>query len=285
MSNTQSPLTQFYRAPKLYTRIPSMGKFYTDDVVEFPTDSKELPVFAMTAKDEMIMKNPDALLNGEAVAQVIASCVPAIKKPRQMISNDIDTLLIAIQGATNGDDVDVNATCPECEAETGGIASIEGCLETMSVLEESYIFKTDTGLEIEVRPFTYESTVKAGITNFQSTRSLQALANIEDEMEQLRAFNSNFMKIAELNFDLIVDSIASVKGKLPDGEEFVVSDRKSIREFMENSEGSVGRLVEEKVAEVNNIGVNKTVRLKCEGCEKEFDQEINFDPVNFFTAS
>ena len=285
MSNTQNPLVGFYRSPKLYTQLPSQGKFYTDDVVEFPRETGELPVYAMTAKDEMIMKNPDALLNGEAVAQVISSCVPAVKKPRQMISNDIDTLLLAIQAATNGDEVDIKANCPECNTETGGIASIEACLDTMTVLHETYEFKTDDGLQIEVRPFSYESTVKAGIANFQSTRSLQSLANIQDELEQLKAFNDNFMKIATLNFELIIDSVASVKGKTSDGEEFLVTDRASIQEFMENCDAQIGKSVEAKIDEVNKIGANKTIQLQCEECDAVFPQTINFDPVNFFTAS
>src|SRR6056297_2390222 len=104
MTNNINPLSSFYRAPKLYSRLPSNGIFYTNEVIDVD-ESAEVAVYAMTAKDEMIMKNPDALLNGEAVAQVIASCVPQVKQPKQLISNDVDTLLIAIQGATYGDDI------------------------------------------------------------------------------------------------------------------------------------------------------------------------------------
>ena len=50
---------------------------YSDDVLD--TSIEEHPVLPMTAKDELIMKNPDALLNGDAVIQVIESCVPTIK--------------------------------------------------------------------------------------------------------------------------------------------------------------------------------------------------------------
>ena len=58
MTNKQhNPLSAHFRAPKLFTPIPSAGKFYKDAVVEMP-ETLELPVFAMTAKDEMIMKNP-----------------------------------------------------------------------------------------------------------------------------------------------------------------------------------------------------------------------------------
>jgi len=285
MSNNQNPLQGYFRSPKLYTKIPSQGLFYIDDdVVDMP-ENGELAIFPMTAKDEMIMKNPDALLNGESVAQVIQSCVPAVNKPRSLISNDVDALLIAIQGATYGDEVNISGTCPECEEPIESVASIEMALDTMSIVEESYIHKTAEGLELEIRPFTYESSVKAGIANFQTSRSLQSIQEIEDEVEQLRQFNTNFMQVAALNFELIVDSVASVRGKDAEGEEFLVTDRNNIREFLENSESSIGKAVEAKIADVNKVGVNKEVQLECEKCEVQFTKEIGFDPVNFFTAS
>ena len=285
MSNNQNPLQGYFRSPKLYTKVPSQGLFYNDDdVIDMP-ENGELAIFPMTAKDEMIMKNPDALLNGESVATVIQSCVPAVKKPRSLISNDVDALLIAIQGATYGDEVNISGTCPECEEPIESVASIEMALDTMSIVEESYVHKTADGLELEIRPFTYESSVKAGIANFQTSRSLQSIQEIDDEVEQLRQFNTNFMQVAALNFDLIVDSVASVRGKDAEGEEFLVTDRKNIREFLENSESSVGKAVEAKIADVNKVGVNKEVQLECEKCEVQFTKEIGFDPVNFFTAS
>jgi len=59
MTNKHNPLSSHFRAPKIFAPIPSAGKFYNDEVVEMP-ETQELPIFAMTAKDEMIMKNPDA---------------------------------------------------------------------------------------------------------------------------------------------------------------------------------------------------------------------------------
>ena len=284
MSNNQNPLAGYFRSPKLYTKVPSQGKFYNNDEIDFP-ENGELAIFPMTAKDEMIMKNPDALLNGESVAQVIASCVPAVKKPRALISNDVDTLLIAIQGATYGDEVNVSGTCPECEEAIESVASIEMALDTMSIVSETYQHETESGLTIDIRPFTYESSVKAGIANFKTTRSLQGIQNIDDEVEQLKQFNLNFMQVASLNFELICDSVSSIHGTDKDGDDFLVTDRKQIQEFLENTDRSVGKAIEEKVADVNKIGVNKEVQLECEKCEVQFTKEIGFDPVNFFTAS
>lgn len=283
MANNSNPLSGYFRAPKLYTKIPSGGRFYTPDILDMPS-SNELPIFPMTAKDELIMKNPDALLNGEAVASLIVSCVPSVKKPKALISNDVDALLVAIQGATYGDDINVKGTCPKCQKECSGVASVEGALETMTVLEETYKFETHNGLTIELKPFSYESTIKAGIANFKSTRSLQSLSEIKDEMEQLKAFNESFLRIAALNFDLIVDSVASVSGIGEAGEKFSVTDPKLIREFLENCETVIGKTIEEKITNMNKIGVNKNVQLECEE-HGPFAQEVGFDPVNFFTAS
>ena len=280
----QNPLAGYFRSPKLYIGLPTQGKFYDSDVVDWP-ETNELPVYAMTAKDEMMMKNPDALLNGEAVANLITSCVPVIKKPRALIGNDVDTLLIAIQVATYGNELTVKETCPECKTENEMMADGDAILSTMTVLEESYIFETTDHLQIEIRPFTYESTIKAGLSSFKSVRGIQALAQITDEFERLQKFSENFKQIASLNFELLIDSVASVKGVLPTGEKFVVTDRKNITEFLENCDSTVGKLIESKVTSVNKIGIDKTVHIKCVNCQHEYTKELAFDPVNFSTAS
>jgi len=278
MSNTPNPLSGHFRSPKLYVKIPSGGKFYTSDILDYP-DSGELPIFPMTAKDELIMKNPDALLNGEAINQLISSCVPNVKKVNQLISNDVDVLLVAIQGATHGDDIEVSTPCPTCEEPISGVASVEGAIETMAILDEVYTVKFED-LEIEIKPFKYENTITAGIASFQSTRSLQALADIPDDMDKLKVFNENFMRMADMNYTLIVDAVHSIKI-----EDKIVTDRGHIREFLDNCEASIGNAIEQQVAEINKIGINKSMQFECEECNETFEAPISFDPVNFFTAS
>ena len=288
MSNTPNPLSEYFRSPKLYVRLPSGGKFYTDDVVEYP-ESGELPIFPMTAKDELIMKNPDALLNGEAVSQLITSCVPNVKNVREMISNDVDVLLIAIQGATHGDDIEVTAPCPSCENAITGIASVEGAIESMVELEDIYQVEAAQDLKIAIKPFKYKNTIEAGIASFQSSRSLQVLGELPDDMDKLKVFNESFMKMADMNYQLIIDAVYSVTiGKGKDSQ--VITDREHIKEFLDNCEATIGKAVETAVTEVNKIGIQKTMMFTCEECEvekgpKEFEAGINFDPVNFFTAS
>ena len=70
-----NPLKKHLRQPKIYIKLPSQGKYWHPNAIDFP-ESGELPVYAMTARDEITFKTPDALLNGQATVDVIQSCMP-----------------------------------------------------------------------------------------------------------------------------------------------------------------------------------------------------------------
>lgn len=293
MSNTNNPLSGHFRTPKLYTSLPTGGKFYDETIVDMPS-TKELPVYPMTAKDEIMMKNPDALLNGEAVAQVISSCVPNVKQPRLLVANDVDALLVAIQGATFGDELTVSANCPTCGEQASAVLSTEVVLANMDNIDKKYEFSTDSGLLISMKPFSYETSVKAGVANFRSERSLQSISEIDDEIEKIRAFNSNFIELAKLNFDILVDSVNSITiPSTEDSESVVVTDNAHISEFLENCDATIGKELEEFVTEMGNKGIQKVMQMTCEPCSEKlegdeeftFESAVNFNTVNFFTAS
>ena len=286
MANTQNPLSAYFRAPKMYTKIPSGGKFYSEDIMSMP-ENGELAIFPMTTKDEMQLKNPDALLNGEAVSNLIKSCVPNVKEPKKLMSADVDALLIAIRGASGGDEVEVSATCEKCQTVTDVTISVENALLSMEDLERSYDTELPNGLVVTALPFSYASSIKAGIASFQSSRSMQSIAELTDDMERLRAFNDSFVQLADLNFELIIDSIHSVKYTDSDGAEQVVTDKATIRDFLENCDNITGKKVEEFVNGINKKGVKQELEIDCsnEECDNVYTTPINFDPVNFFTGS
>ena len=70
-SKPHNPLANYFRQPKLYLRLPSQGKFYPEGALDH-SQIDEYPVYAMTAKDELMFKTPDALMNGQATVEVIS---------------------------------------------------------------------------------------------------------------------------------------------------------------------------------------------------------------------
>ena len=75
--------------------MPSKGVYYPTGSITLD-ENGEVGVYPMTAKDEIVMKTPDALLTGKSTVEVIQSCIPAIKDAWQVPSIDVDTILIAI---------------------------------------------------------------------------------------------------------------------------------------------------------------------------------------------
>jgi hypothetical protein len=101
---TANPLASFFRQPKIYVSLPSKGEFYPQGSL-VKTPNNEYPVFAMTARDELLFKTPDALMNGIATREVITSCIPNILDPWQIPSLDVDAVLSAIRIATYGEEM------------------------------------------------------------------------------------------------------------------------------------------------------------------------------------
>ena len=112
----QNPLAKFFRQPAIFIKLPSRGKWWDEGALE-NTENGELPVYSMTTKDEVLLKTPDALLNGQGVVDVIQSCIPNIKNAWKMPSVDVDTVLIAIRIATFGNKMSFDSRSEEHTSE------------------------------------------------------------------------------------------------------------------------------------------------------------------------
>ena len=116
MPETNNPLRRFFRQPAVYIKLPSDGNFYPPGTLEMPANG-ELPVYPMTAMDEITYRTSDALFNGTAIVNVIQSCVPNIIDPWSIPNIDMDTLLVAIRIASYGHSMDYESIC---EHDIGG---------------------------------------------------------------------------------------------------------------------------------------------------------------------
>jgi hypothetical protein len=157
----------------------------------------------------------------------------------------------------------------------------------MEELDDLYSMTLNNGLKIAGAPFSYKNTIKAGIASFQSTRSMQSISEMKDDLARLKAFNESFVTLADLNFELLIESISSITYANEDGENVAVKDKITIREFLENTDNKTGKEIEELVNGINTKGVKQDIAVTCsnEECGEEFVAPINFDPVNFFTGS
>lgn len=275
---SENKLSKYYRAPKLYVRVPSQGAFNSDVETSM---SGELAVMAMTGRDETMIKNPDALLNGEAVTSTIKSCVPGIQNPKEIPITDVDTLLVAIKIATSGEEHEISAKCPKCATETRGVVNLRNILPTAKLLESEYPVKLDTGVTVYVKPYTFSMQTEAALAAFDETKTLQNLTNEKEiNSESMAIYNKSFRRMADMSVSLLARSI--IKVVTPDGDE--VSDPNEIFAFIQNIDSTSAKRIDEVLAKINSLDIDKKVELTCakETCGNVWTSEIDFNPTDFF---
>ena len=271
-----NPLAQYFRQPKLFLKLPSGGRFYAEGTLDVSANG-EYPVYAMTAKDELLFKTPDALLTGQSTVEVIKSCIPAIQDPWKMPTLDVDAVLMAIRIATYGEMMEINSNCPACQNENAFEIDINKWLAMISSVEYESVIQFDP-LTIHIRPYTYQEITKTNLKQFEQQRIFSVIndQNLKDE-EKLNLFNESFIKLSELTVDIVSGCIDHID--TPDG---TVDDKEMIKEFINNASKELFETVSEHVSSMKNQNELKPIDAKCQGCSEEYKLPITMDQADFF---
>jgi len=278
----QNPLRKYFRQPKVYITLPSKGNFYPEGVLNMP-ETGELPVFAMTAKDELIIKTPDALLNGQATVDVIKSCIPNITNPWLMPSVDLDACLVAIRIATYGEKLDITTKVPVLGEEREFSVDLRQVLNKLVTPE--YENKLKIGdINVELRPLSYKEFTESNLKTFEEQR-IFSLVNSEDmdDSEKLGKFSESFKKLTNLTVNMLSKSIAKLQ--IGDDE---VTNSVHIEEFIDNVDkeffkGITDHLEEQrKKFAIEPIKVQSNEEDVAAGVPKDWEVPVTFDQSNFF---
>lgn len=278
----QNPLQKYFRQPKLYIKLPSEGKFYPAGAFE-QTETGEIPVYSMTAKDELAFKTPDALLNGQATVEVVQSCLPNIKNAWQMPSIDLDAALIAIRMATYGETLTITTKTPVTGEEK------EFALDLRQLFDEfsNLVYDTEVvmaDMVIHVRPLTYQEYTKAALKTFEEQRIFNLVNNdsVSDE-DKLQAFTNSFTKLTQLTVDMVTQGIA----KIVIGEE-EVTNKKHIDEFIKNADKEFFTAITQHLEiqkqkySLKPLTAQATAEEIEQGVPTTYQIPITFDQSNFF---
>jgi hypothetical protein len=283
-----NPLSKYFRQPKLYITIPSGGKYYPQGAIDFP-ENGELPVFSMTAKDELVMKTPDALLNGQATVDVIQSCIPNIKDAWNMPSIDLDVCLIAIRLATYGEQMTMSIKTPVTGELQDMAVDLRQLLDNFSNLEYNDTVMLPE-MTIKLRPLSYQEFTKGALKTFEEQRIFNIVNNegISEE-DKLQAFTNSFVKLTELTVDMMTKGIKSIHLNSNDSDEPIVVDNKDhILEFIKNADKQFFNKVQEHLEEEKTKFTIKPLIAQAtpeeieQGVPETYEVPITFDQSNFF---
>jgi hypothetical protein len=277
---SSNPLAKYFRIPGVHVKLPTRGAFMPAGSIEF-TMNHEVAVYPMRMADELLLKSPDALMNGYAIEKLIESCVPAIKLPRLISSPDLDVILMAIRAATLGEIITLEPDCPKCGAANEVRRNLGSLLQTLTEVEPENMARLSDDVVVYVRPHNLHNATVLGIASFEESRKVQAL-DVTDADQATRAaqISKSMMRLSELNTDVMADCI--VKVVVPEG---TVTNPKMIREFIGNISKDWTEKITATLEKINRQGIDKHFDVECATCQHKFQSEIEFNPSTFFDSA
>ena len=278
MQQNTNPLNKYLRQPEIYVKLPSGGKYWPPGSLDMPI-SGELPVLPMSTRDEIMVNTPDALLNGEAVVNMIQSCIPNIRNAWAMPSVDLDTVLIAIRIASYGEKMEYTSTCPKCENSDNYEIDLRQFLDMpvdLQGYENAFDYK---GITVSLRPLDYNSVNQQNLEQFEQQRLMTMVNDTTiDEATKQKRFQEIFNILTTYTIQNVVGSIE----KLTTPEGITVIDPMHLKDFVENSERIFFQTLKDKLLNIKNKFPEKTVSTVCDTCSNEYTIPFTFDQSNFF---
>lgn len=278
-TESTNPLAKHFRQPQLHLKLPSQGRWYAAGSLELPVTG-EIPVYAMTARDELLIKTPDALLNGSATTDVIESCCPAIKDAWKMPTVDLDAVLIAIRIATYGNRMEFTSVCPHCNSKNEHAVDLNVIAGQLTCPDFDTTLSVD-GLEIFLQPETFAEFTRKSIKQYEEQRLLAVVSNNDmPENEKIKMFSEMFNNLVSATVDQVARSVAAIKTE--DG--VLVEDTATLTEFFNNCDRTVWDAVKNHLQSLSNHNVLRRIPVNCENeeCLKEYEAPLVFELSSFF---
>lgn len=279
MIQNPNPLKQYFRQPAIYLRLPSGGNFWPEGSIDLPSNG-ELPIYPMTAIDEITYRTPDALFNGQAVVSVIQSCVPNIKNAWHCPSADINAILTAIRIASYGHNLEIGTTCPNCGHEAEYVLDLRGIMDQLR--SPDYVQQVIYGdLAISFKPMTYKDQTETSQLQFDEQKIAQTLPNPDiDEATKVQLLAEMMKKITQLTVEVIRWNIHSIRTP-----QAIVSDPNHIKEFLLNCDRSLFNQIRDHIIGLRESTDLKPMDITCSECSTAYKQPLTLDMANFFASA
>jgi hypothetical protein len=276
-SIANNPLASHFRQPSIYLKLPSQGRYYPEGSLELGVTG-DIPVYPMTVKDEILLKTPDALMNGSSIAEMVRSCCPSIKDPWAVPIIDLDAILIAVRIASYGEGMDMTSTCTHCTHENEHTVDLRVLLDTIKPLAN---FEQQTfldGLIFEIRPQTYKDLNTTSMIAFEQQKIVSVVgdSNLSEE-DKRKQFQTSFDKLTDLNISTLVACIKSITA---DGVKVV--EEALIKDFLTHCDRKTYESIRNLVTKLLESNVLEPAPVTCESCEKSYSVKLEFNQSNFF---
>lgn len=253
------------RIPGEYFQLPSRGAFYAPGVLDPSVEEGRIEILPMTLADELVLKNPDLLFNGEAITRVFARCVPHVLSPLELFTSDVDFILVCLRKVSQGKFIPIKYKHPckgvekEDHVEHEYLIPVDHFIQTTKPInpadKSSYTFNLKGVFQVVLKHETFGELIK-----FRQYDD----SNINE---------TNTEEYSKYISSSILNRIESVDG---------ITDRDQIFEWLVDLRKPYRDLLLQKIIKNEDWGTTFKYTIKCKECNEAVELVTALNPVDFF---
>ena len=277
-----NPLEPYFRKPQVYITLPSQGRWYQRQDITLTADN-ELAIYGMTARDDVLLNTPDAMLNGEALRKVIANCVPDVHNINALVTPDLEAIFVGMKLASGDGTIEINRVCPKCGHDCSWDLQCQPILDSQSIIDyQDGSVILDQSLEVHVKPYNFQQRSLFIQREYQEERALRQWETMNpnsDDLLKAEVMAQAIDNISKLTIDLVSASITHVK-ILETG--VVVTEPEHIRDWLASAPRAQAEAIIAAVDLLNKCGPDKNIPVACTACQHTWQETVSYDPISFF---
>lgn len=254
-----NPLLSRVQLPGEVHRLPSRGLFYKNGELSEDVKDGELTIYSMTTVDDVTIRSPDLLLNGQAAIQVIQRCCPQVLKPNQLLAKDVDFIMVALRKVSYGRYYDMTHThdCDGAKEHSYQIDMDQFLRDVKTIdptsISKKFAVKLSNGQTASFHPLTYDL-----LTNM---------------MQSVDESNKSPEERNQIYLSTLTNMISSVDE---------VTEKQHIFDWLNVLPVGIQREINEAVDRTTEWGADLTVTVKCRDCGEEIILGAPINPITFF---
>ncbi len=259
MTQPVNPLLEKLKLPGRIFELPSRGIFYTDGEL---TGGPEVHVHALSAMDEIHLKNPDQLFSGKAIEAVLPNCVDGVVKPGKLLAKDVDAIMLFLRVVTYGPSLELRANhhCSKEAKEHSYTVNVDEMISEIrpidpTTVEADFTVNLPNGQVVKLRPSRYGAAVELIKDNAD-----KKVFTVEDHKRNLER--------------MMLDLIESVDG---------ITDPEHIAQWLRKVQTKWVTLITQQIEKAHDWGPVLTRTVKCKDCGGDMTLDVPMNPISFFT--
>ena len=303
-----NPLLKYARRSNLTVKLASSPQWYPEGFIQY-TLNGEVEVYPMLPKDELMLLNPDALLSGQAIIDLIKSCCPSILDPGKLFYPDVNILLMAIKRATYGNIHKQQYHCSKCKEKLKTMTkedivkeekekkimaheeelelNMDEILQNINPLKDEYKEKIDQ-LIFYFQPIKLKDKEYFSLISNRRDKLLRFYIDMLKRTEDITNEEKNKIiseiekiqvEIIDSNINIVAECIQKIE--LPDNS--YIDDKNKIIQYLQNCETSTSEKINDIIRNINECGISQTINVKCDYCGNEEEIPlVGFNQSDFF---